>query len=300
MTHEHIPVLLSEVLQAFSSYEKPPQWLLDGTFGRGGHTRELLKQFPTLQVLGLDRDHEAIAFGQNQFPKDIESGRLKLEHLSFLQFSRNLEIPCDRFDFILLDLGVSSPQLDQAERGFSFYHDGPLDMRMDHQQKTTAAEVINTWDEDQLVEIFQTYGEIRHPFRVVRAIVHDRKEKPFLTTRQLAGLIERVDGWRQKGKNPATQYFMALRLLINQELEQVRESIPRLIQSLVPGGIMVVITFHSLEDRIVKELFKEHDAIGQRLNKKVIVASRDEEKNNPRSRSAKLRAFRRRTDEDQY
>lgn len=292
----HVPVLLSEVLAAFSSYGKPPHLLLDGTFGRGGHSREIIKTFPGIKVLGLDRDHEAIEFGKTNFADEITKGVLTLQKISFSQFAQTLEIPKGQFDFILLDLGVSSPQLDQAHRGFSFYHDGPLDMRMDHHQQTTAAEVINTWDEEQLVEIFQTYGEIRNPFRVVRAIVHDRKEKPFATTRQLAGLIERVDGWRQKGKNPATQYFMALRLLVNQELEQVREALPRFIQSLVPGGILVVITFHSLEDRIVKTLFKESEEWGQRINRKVVVASREEEKENPRSRSAKLRAFQRRWD----
>ncbi|MBY0316833.1 MAG: 16S rRNA (cytosine(1402)-N(4))-methyltransferase RsmH [Bdellovibrionales bacterium] len=289
---EHVPVLLSEVLGAFSTYEKKPEMLLDGTFGRGGHTREILKAFPGIKAIGLDRDHEALEFGATTFSEEIKNGLLRLERTSFSQYAQKLE-PRPQFDFILLDLGVSSPQLDQAHRGFSFYHDGPLDMRMDQNQKTTAAEVINEWDEEQLVEIFKNYGEIRSPFRVVRAIVHDRKEKPFETTRQLAGLIERVDGWRQKGKNPATQYFMALRLLVNQELEQVRESIPNFIRSLVPGGILVVITFHSLEDRIVKTLFKENEEWGRKINKKVIVASREEEKENPRSRSAKLRAFRR-------
>lgn len=287
---EHIPVLLEPVLEIFSQTLTEPQKLLDGTFGRGGHTRALLKKFPQLKVLGLDRDPMAIAFGQKHFTEEIQSGRLDLLQSSFLQYAETA--PLNTFDFILLDLGVSSPQLDQAERGFSFYHDGPLDMRMDLSQQTTAADVINTWNEEDLIELFQKYGEVRRPHRVVRAIVNDRKIKPFTTTRQLAGLMERVDGWRQKGKNPATQYFMGLRLYINQELEQVQNALPYLIQSLVPGGILIVITFHSLEDRIVKNLLKERKDQGQLINKKVIVANREEELSNPRARSAKLRAFR--------
>lgn len=287
----HIPVMLNEVVEMLSSGPAQPQKMLDGTFGRGGHSMALLKKYPQLHVTGVDQDLEAIAYGQNhigpQFPD-----RLTLFHGTFAKYMAQNQ---STFDLILLDLGVSSPQIDDPERGFSFYHNGPLDMRMNRNQQVTAETIINTWDEEDLIDVFKNYGEVHSPYRVIRAILHDRATKPFTTTHQLAGLIERVDGWRQKGKHPATLYFMGLRLRINQELESVRESLPRMIQSLVPGGVLAVITFHSLEDRIVKNIFKEHDNVGYRINKKVLVASDEEQKQNPRSRSAKLRGFLRRT-----
>lgn len=289
MSEVHIPVMLNEVLEALSYVSTPPQSLLDGTFGRGGHTSALLKKYDGLKAVGIDRDETAHAFAKNNYADWLENGRLSLWQGSYRGY---IEAHPDKtFDLMLLDLGVSSPQLDSPERGFSFYGDGPLDMRMGHHQKTTAADIINTWDEEELIEIFQKYGEIRSPFRLVRALVHDRKIKPFTSTAQLAGLMERVEGWRQKGKHPATQYFMALRLVVNQELEDLENSLPLLIKALNPGGVIAVITFHSLEDRICKNIFKDHMEIGTRLNKKVIIASDEEQKQNPRSRSAKLRAF---------
>lgn len=273
----------------FSHVSHSPKRLLDGTFGRGGHCSALLNKYPELQAVGVDRDETAHDFAQTQYADWLASGRLKLWKGSFAKYAQAHEQ--EKFDMILLDLGVSSPQLDSAERGFSFYGDGPLDMRMGRSQKTTAAEVINTWDEEDLHEIFIKYGEIRSPYRVVRALVHDRMTKPFTTTGQLSGLIERVEGWRQKGRHPATQFFMALRLYVNQELEDLETALPLLIQALNPGGVIAVITFHSLEDRIVKTIFKDHMDSGSRLNKKVIIPSDEEEKANPRSRSAKLRGF---------
>lgn len=288
----HISVMLQEVIDMFSLGPIPPQKMLDGTFGRGGHSAALLKKYPQLQVVGVDQDVAAIEHGnvmaQSEFP-----GRLQLFHGTFAKY---MEQNRETFDLILLDLGVSSPQIDDPDRGFSFYHNGPLDMRMNQNQKVSAETIINTWDEEDLIDVFKNYGEVHSPYRVIRAILHDRQEKPFTTTHQLAGLIERVDGWRQKGKHPATQYFLGLRLRINQELESVRESLPHMIQSLVPGGVLAVISFHSLEDRIVKNIFKEHDDFGYRINKKVLVASEEEQKLNPRSRSAKLRGFKRRDD----
>jgi 16S rRNA (cytosine1402-N4)-methyltransferase len=168
---------------------------------------------------------------------------------------------------------------------------------MNQNQKISAATMINEWDEEDLIDIFKNYGEVRSPYRVIRAILFDRQTKPFTTTHQLAGLIERIEGWQKKGKHPATQYFLGLRLRVNQELESVQDSLPRMIRSLVPCGVLVVMTFHSLEDRIAKNIFKEHEDFGYRINKKVIVASDEEQKLNPRSRSAKLRGFLRRPDE---
>jgi 16S rRNA (cytosine1402-N4)-methyltransferase len=289
----HIPVLLKEILEMFSTYPKAPEQMFDGTFGRGGHSRALLEAFPSLKVQAVDKDVEAIEYAHKNFKKEIEAQRLRLFQGSFADFVKSPESSKDTYDLMLLDLGVSSPQLDQAQRGFSFYHDGPLDMRMNLSQITTAAEIINEWDEEDLIEIFQKYGEIRSPFRVIRAILNDRHAKPFTSTQQLAGLIERVDGWRQKGRHPATQYFMALRLKVNQELEHLEQSLEALMQALVPGGVMAVITFHSLEDRIVKTIFRNNEELGRPINKKVIVPSDEEEKSNPRSRSAKLRFFRR-------
>lgn len=289
MSEVHIPVMLEEVLETLSHVSRPPLHLLDGTFGRGGHCTALLKKYPELRATGVDRDEMAHTYAQTHYAEFMEAGRLTLWKGSYRQYIQ--EHPHEKFDLILLDLGVSSPQLDSAERGFSFYGDGPLDMRMGRHQKTTAADVINTWPEDELIEIFKEYGEVRSPFRVVRALVHDRKTTPFTTTSQLAGLIERVEGWRQKGRHPATQYFLALRLVVNQELEDLQEGLPLLVQALQPGGVIAVISFHSLEDRIAKVIFKDHMAVGTRLNKKVIVPSDAEEKSNPRSRSAKLRGF---------
>jgi 16S rRNA (cytosine1402-N4)-methyltransferase len=289
MSEVHIPVMLPEVLEALSYVVSPPARLLDGTFGRGGHTNALLQKYENLKAVGVDRDETAHEFAKNNYADQLASGRLSLWQGSYRKY---IEAHAqEKFDLILLDLGVSSPQLDSAERGFSFYGDGPLDMRMGHHQQTTAAEIINTWDEEELIEIFQKYGEIRSPFRLVRAVVHDRKIKPFTSTAQLAGLMERVEGWRQKGKHPATQYFMALRLVVNQELEDLENSLPLMINALNPGGVIAVITFHSLEDRICKNIFKDHLETGSRLNKKVIIPSDEEQKQNPRSRSAKLRAF---------
>lgn len=289
MSEVHIPVMLPEVLEALSYVANPPERLLDGTFGRGGHTKALLQKYENLKAIGVDRDETAHEFAKNNYADLLESGRLSLWQGSYRKYIE--AHPQEKFDLILLDLGVSSPQLDSAERGFSFYGDGPLDMRMGHHQQTTAADIINTWDEEELIEIFKKYGEIHSPFRLVRAVVHDRKIKPFTSTAQLAGLMERVEGWRQKGKHPATQYFMALRLVVNQELEDLENSLPLMINALNPGGVIAVITFHSLEDRICKNIFKAHMETGSRLNKKVIVPSDEEQKQNPRSRSAKLRAF---------
>ncbi len=296
----HKPVLLKEVLH-FSG-EIHPHRILDGTFGRGGHTRELLKLSPTGEVTALDQDLDAITYGCDTFATDINAGRLRLLHGSFHDLKSAVGAEEGRYDVILLDLGVSSPQLDVAERGFSFYHDGPLDMRMNRSQTTTAADVVNDWPEVELLTIFKEYGEIRRPDRVVRAIVQDRKTQRFTTTRQLAGLIERVEGWKRKGHHPATTYFLALRMAVNNELEGLSQALPDLMRALRLGGRLLVITFHSLEDRIIKYAFKESE-LGFPLFKKVIVPTREEQAENPRARSAKLRIFQRGSgneDESQY
>ncbi len=295
----HKPVFLDDVLNVFKTKVGTVSTIFDGTFGRGGHTSAMLREWPSARATVFDWDEDAIRFGQENFSSLIEAGRLKLIRSNYSEFKKvRAEEPGfpQGFDLMLLDLGVSSPQLDRAERGFSFYHEGPLDMRMDQRGETTAADIVNTWDEQDLARLFIEAGEVQRPFRVVRAIVHDRKnKKPFETTRELAGLIERVDGWHKKGSHPATRYFMALRLAVNEELTGLTTALPDLIEGLAPGGILAVITFHSLEDRIVKNIFKDHLHLGKLVNKKVIKPSDEEVRVNPRARSAKLRAFERGT-----
>lgn len=283
----HKPVLLDEVVRLAS--EQGPLKILDGTFGRGGHTRALLAANPRATVWALDQDQAAIDHGKAAFTEDLASGRLRLQHFNFHDIASLGE---RGFDAILLDLGVSSPQLDEPARGFSFYHDGPLDMRMDQSRELTAAEVVNNWSEVELLELFGSYGEVRRPGRVVRALVNDRKLAPFTTTRQLAGLIERVEGWQRKGHHPATRYFLALRMAVNRELAGLEACLPDLARALSDNGRLLILTFHSLEDRIIKYAFRESE-LGYPLFKKVIVPSADEERENPRARSAKLRVLQR-------
>lgn len=293
----HKPVFLNDVMTVFRSARGPIRAAFDGTFGRGGHTSAIMQEWPSAQMVAFDWDEDAIRFGENRFASELSAERLKLYHSSYIDFKRVREENLSKgfpaaFDLMLLDLGVSSPQLDQAERGFSFYHEGPLDMRMDQRGEVTAADIVNTWDEQDLARLFIEYGEVQRPFRVVRAIVQDRKaKKPFESTRELASLIERVDGWHKKGSHPATRYFLALRLKVNEELSTLTTALPDLIHGLAEGGILAVITFHSLEDRIVKNIFKENLHLGKLVNKKVIKPTDEEVKDNPRARSAKLRAF---------
>jgi 16S rRNA (cytosine1402-N4)-methyltransferase len=288
----HQPVLLKEVIEFTRAIH--PHSILDGTFGRGGHTRALLEACPDAVMWAIDQDEDAILYGRAEFSSEINKERLSLKHFNFHNVERLAGRPMEGFDVILLDLGVSSPQLDQGDRGFSFYHEGPLDMRMDRNLEMSAADVINTWPEVELNNLFIRYGEIRRPQRVVKAIVQDRKQKKFMSTRELAGLIERIEGWKRKGHHPATTYFLALRMVVNNELAGLQASVPGLLRALSPAGRLLVITFHSLEDRIIKYAFKEASPeLGVPLFKKVIVPSREEQKRNPRARSAKLRIFQR-------
>lgn len=288
---EHKPVLLEDVVKAVAPIEKLQGYFLDGTFGRGGHTRALLAKYPLLKVIGLDCDHEALEYASSEFAKEISSGRLQMVRSNFSDFEQATAL--EPLSGVLLDLGVSSPQLDQAHRGFSFYQNGPLDMRMDQSLPTTAADIVNTWTADELAELFKVYGEIYNSTKVVSRIVERRAEKLFSETGDLAELIAAVDGWKQKGYHPATNYFMALRIQVNDELGRLKSVLPKMFQRLVQNGRILVITFHSLEDRIVKELFRdlEDQSEGLRVNKNVIQAEWSEKKSNPRARSAKLRIF---------
>ena len=270
--------------------------MLDATFGRGGHTQMIFQHQAHLSVIAMDCDISAVQWGlkhiQPLFPKN-----LNLFHSNFHQYSV-LRKKCfpnfiknEGFDIIIVDLGPSSPQLDQKERGFSVYKDGPLDMRMDRTQHFSAADIINTWSEKELKNLFCTYGEIYNSDSVIKAILRTRKGQPFQRTRKLSGLIEKEVGWRRKGFHPASKYFLALRLKVNNELDGLKTALPEMIQSLNIKGRLFVLTFHSLEDRIVKNIFKANQQLGYLVNKKVIRPCRDEIKRNPRARSAKMRVF---------
>lgn len=296
--------ILAQASETAHDLKRELAWGFDGTFGRGGHTRELLNAHPSLHMMAFDQDEDAIRFGRENFAREIADGRLVLVRSNFENMSeaktRLSALAPAGFDFMMFDLGVSSPQLDVAGRGFSFYHDGPLDMRMDDRLTLTAAKIVNEWEEQDLARVFIAQGEIEYPFKVVRAILNDRGSQPFTSTKQLAGLIERVDGWAKKGFHPATQYFMALRLEVNRELDVVAKAMPEALQLLRPNGRLAVITFHSLEDRIVKNLFRDveagtalGEAFGENVKRKAFKPSDKETKLNPRSRSAKLRVFRR-------
>ena len=310
-TQEHIPVMGAEVLACFEGdYKAPlpkinkykvkldersvaPQKYFDGTFGRGGHVRLVLDKFPQIEVVALDKDVEAIECAQKNFALEIKQGRLKIINADFSEFDDLVyqKIIPSSYDLMLLDLGVSSPQLDVSERGFSFYVDGPLDMRMNQNQRLTAETIVNSFSEENLSKTFRELGEVRAPRRVVKKILEKRKEKKISTTKELSDLIEKTDGWKKKGHHPATLYFMALRMAVNSELDSITKAVPQLIKGLSDGGRLVVISFHSKEDRLVKDLFKEHKTEGRLINTRALSPSEKEIKKNQRSRSAKLRAF---------
>lgn len=283
----HIPVLLEATLDLM----KPIQGenYLDLTAGYGGHARRFLEATGnyTDSVL-VDRDSNAIAtLGE------FEQKGVRLLHTDFLSAAKRLSEEGRQFDCILIDLGVSSPQLDQGERGFSFTNSGPLDMRMDNRQEITAATLVNTLKADKLTQIIKEYGEESHGFarRIADAIV---KERPFTTTEELAELIKRQHRGKWSKIHPATRTFQALRIAVNDELRQVELVLPLIPRLLKAGGRVGVISFHSLEDRLVKRYFAEQKHAGLEaeldiLTKKPLDGA-TYDVHNPRSRSAKLRA----------
>lgn len=280
----HKPVLLREILTSLKEMKKLFS-VLDATFGRGGHSKSIFDTLENVNVTAIDRDLESILFAKNDF-EYMNSDNFRIHHMNF----------CDAhtlkrsFDAIIVDLGMSSAQLDKADRGFSFRLNGPLDMRMDKSQKLTASYLVNNLSDKQLCELFREYGEIKSPQKVVHAIIHHRKKKKIETTLELSNIISSHTSWRRSGHHPATNFFMALRIGVNNELDSLSDSIESFIDMLNPGGRLMVISFHSLEDRIIKFIFKDHN-LGRRINKKVIKPDHNEIKDNPRSRSAKLRVF---------
>jgi 16S rRNA (cytosine1402-N4)-methyltransferase len=294
----HIPVLLQEVLTALEP--APGETIVDGTFGAGGYTAGILDA--GADVIAFDRDPDAIAAGAAMV--ETSGGRLKLIHARFSELLDHVEEAS--LDGVVLDIGVSSMQIDEAERGFSFMRDGPLDMRMG-QSGVSAADVVNRAKPSDMTRIFGILGEERHAGRIARAIEAERQKAPFETTRQLAGLIEKVSPRRPQDKiHPATRVFQALRTYVNDELGELARTLFAAERALKPGGRLVVVSFHSLEDRIVKRFFQDRagKASGSRhlpmvaerqstftlIGKQPVTAGEAECDANPRSRSAKLRA----------
>ena len=297
----HTTVLLHEAVEALQV--QPQGIYVDGTFGRGGHSRLILQKLgPQGRLIALDKDLVAIEAG-----KEFKDPRFELVHSGFESLSSVLQSKSiEQVDGILLDLGVSSPQLDDAERGFSFRFDAPLDMRMDTSRGETAAEWLATVDEKFLGEVIYEYGEERFAKQVARTLVAARKEQAILTTRQLSEVVAKVVRTREPGKNPATRTFQAIRIYINRELEELTHILPQCVGSLKPGGRLAIISFHSLEDRIVKRFMRDMAQgdkmpIGlpiravdipqgqMKLVGKAIQASAEELEKNPRARSAVLR-----------
>lgn len=305
----HLPVLLNEALHELSI--KPNGIYIDCTFGRGGHSNGILQQLGSSgQLLALDRDIDAIhsEFAQ----KLVQDPRFQLEHCCFSRLQQIVK-KYDwqgKVDGILMDFGVSSPQLDNAQRGFSFMHDGPLDMRMDANSGFSAAEWLASVAEEELVQVLFDYGEERFARRIAHAVVTQRLKKPLTTTRQFVDLLVEAIPFKEKHKHPATRSFQAVRIVVNRELEEISRVLNQAVNVLASEGMLVVIAFHSLEDRIVKRFIRD-ESRGQymqnklplqpqalaaiRLNKrgKVIKAGQQELAANPRSRSAVMRVAQR-------
>lgn len=285
MKEFHVPVLLSEVLAGL--HPERGQSYLDLTAGYGGHARVILDVTQNYKNSVLvDRDKFAIEQLHREFPPELD-----IRHQDFCSAMLQLLSCGNTFDLILADFGVSSPQLDMESRGFSYHQDGPLDMRMDQNQTLTAAKLVNTLSKSELADLLVRFGEIS-PNRarmLASAIVQNR---PLTTTRQLAELI--LSKSRSSRTHPAAPVFQALRIAVNGELDQIEQALPLLPKLLNPNGRVALITFHSLEDRLVKQYFKQASSLGEEspltiLTKKPIVAGAVELVNNPRARSAKLR-----------
>lgn len=275
----HIPVLSRELIAGLAI--SPGGHYLDATVGGGGHSRSILEAAPDVRVTAIDRDEQAIAAASATLAD--YTAKIEFWQGNFAEYE-----PQERkFDGIIADLGVSSAQFDIAERGFSFRHEASLDMRMDRRQSLTAAEIINRWEEAQLADIFFKYGEERLSRRIARRIVEKR---PFKTTTDLAyaiaGCVPRQ--YRYGKIHPATRVFQALRIAVNQELTSLEKFLNKAPNWLKPGSKIAIISFHSLEDRLVKHGLRESEIL-RVLTKKPILPQEDEMENNPRSRSAKLR-----------
>jgi 16S rRNA (cytosine1402-N4)-methyltransferase len=302
----HIPVLAKEVLEALQ-VGPGGQWV-DGTCGGGSHSEAILAaSAPNGRLWACDQDGEAVAAANARLAPYV--GRFEVRRMNFAGLAD--WVPAGRMDGVTFDLGVSSHQLDTAERGFSYQMDGPLDMRMDGRNGLTAAEIVNTWPAAELARVLWEYGDVRESRRIARAIEADRATSPFHTTRQLAGLIERICPRHGQRKQPAAAPFMALRIAVNRELDRLAEGLAGAFRMLRPGGRLAVITFHSIEDRIVKDFMRgearDYDLpAGQPdepelrvprvpraklVTRRPILPGEVELVANPRSRSAQLRVL---------
>jgi len=296
----HKTVLLEEAVDALAI--RPDGAYVDATFGRGGHSRLILDRLgPRGRLIALDKDPEAVAAG-----KRIGDARFCVVHASFVELAEVLErVGQEGVDGVLLDLGVSSPQLDDAARGFSFRRDGPLDMRMDTSRGQTAAQWLETASEAEIREVIRDYGEERFAKQIAKALVAARQRGPVVTTGQLADIVGTAVRTREKGKDPATRTFQAVRIYLNQELAHLSLALPQILDTLTPGARLAVISFHSLEDRIVKRFMRDAARADVpirlplrarelpqprlRLIGKPVRPSAKEIAANPRARSATLR-----------
>ncbi|MBX6394729.1 MAG: 16S rRNA (cytosine(1402)-N(4))-methyltransferase RsmH [Alicyclobacillaceae bacterium] len=307
MEFRHQPVLLEQAVEALGP--RPGGVYVDGTLGGGGHAEAILRaSAPDGRLIGIDQDAEAIAAASARlaaYGPRVSIVRGNFRHLSSIVRSIGVE----RVDGVLLDVGMSSHQVDDPERGFSYRWDAPLDMRMDPSATITARDIVNEWPEDALIRILRDYGEERWAARIGAAVVRRRAQRPIETTGDLAEIVKDAipAPARRRGPHPARRTFQALRIAVNDELGALEEGVRAAVELLRPGGRIVVITFHSLEDRIVKRIFQEEGreclcppdvpvcVCGHRprlklLSRKPVVPDREELERNPRARSAKLRA----------
>jgi 16S rRNA (cytosine1402-N4)-methyltransferase len=304
-TFDHVPVLQDEVMKYIGN-EQRPRKIIDGTLGNGGHSALIMQHNPQAQLLGIDRDGEALERAQKNLA--FAADRITLVRGEYSELDGLAkEIGWDSADAILLDIGLSSPQIDDPRRGFSLRQDGPLDMRMDKRSVTTASRLLNREPEVELARIFYEYGEIRRSRRLAAAIVARREERPFMTTLEFADFCNQILGKARPGKLPTpTLCFQALRIAVNSELEELQRGLKAAMELLVPGGILVVISFHSLEDRIVKNFFREaardcicppgmpvcrcdHRAELKVITRKPVTAGKEECTVNSRAACAKMR-----------
>lgn len=301
MTHGHVSVLLEGAVDALAV--RPDGIYVDATFGRGGHSREILGRLgPDGRLIALDRDPAAVAEGERW-----RDARFAVVHAAFSRLDAVLaERGIGPVDGVLFDLGVSSPQLDEAARGFSFRFDAPLDMRMDTSRGMTAAQWLNQAPEEEIAHVVRDYGEERFARQVARALVKAREVAPLATTGQLASLVAGAVRTRERGQDPATRTFQAVRIFVNRELEEIEAALPQAVDRLKAGGRLAVISFHSLEDRMVKRFMRE-EAEGERVPPEIPLpahalragrlrlvgkarkADAAECRANPRARSATLR-----------
>jgi len=305
----HIPVLLREVLAALAT--QPSGVYIDGTFGAGGYSRAVLEAAPDSVLYAIDRDPSAIKTAEI-LAKDYAARLIPVQGC-FGDMDRLLPDMCGKIDGVMLDIGVSSMQIDDAERGFSFQRDGALDMRMDPESGQSAADLVNTLPEEELADILYRYGEERKSRRIAQKIVAARQEEKITTTAQLAAIIRTALPPKRPDRiDPATRSFQALRIAVNDELGELQRGLAAATQMLKPGGVLAVVTFHSLEDRIVKNFFRDHSAPKTHVSRyskteqaaaqateesfplrleirKPVTPEKDETAANPRARSARLR-----------